>query len=345
MTTEAAPRSPALANQSFSFAYTPMLFTTQGDELRAFLSNKNLDLEFPDWGKRSPLEATINAAYLPGSYFSYLRYGTPLAIKAYGDRPDFSLSMPHIGGFDLKIGRRSYNGGGRFATLGSPVHDQRTLLHEDSSRYGISFSQATVVRHLEALLGEPLEKPLEFEPLLDLHAASGQSFKATIDHVVHELHRAPNRAASSLFMTHLEQMAVDSLLLNQPHNFTARLNARADAPAPRPRVVRLAVEFLEANAGHNISLADLAAATGLPGRTLNEHFRKATGSSPLSYLRGVRMARARRALLHPEPRTTVTEVAHQWGFGHLGRFSLAYKCHYGESPSETLREALRRAGV
>ncbi|MFJ9009929.1 helix-turn-helix domain-containing protein [Streptomyces canus] len=37
--------------------------------------------------------------------------------------------------------------------------------------------------------------------------------------------------------------------------------------------------------------------------------------------------------------TTVTEVAHVWGFVHLGRFARRYRERYGESPSQTLRAA------
>jgi transcriptional regulator GlxA family with amidase domain len=35
--------------------------------------------------------------------------------------------------------------------------------------------------------------------------------------------------------------------------------------------------------------------------------------------------------------TTVTDVAHAWGFVHLGRFARLYRERFGESPSQTLR--------
>jgi AraC-like DNA-binding protein len=34
--------------------------------------------------------------------------------------------------------------------------------------------------------------------------------------------------------------------------------------------------------------------------------------------------------------SSVSNVAHRWGFVHLGRFSSAYRRRYGELPSQTL---------
>jgi transcriptional regulator GlxA family with amidase domain len=35
--------------------------------------------------------------------------------------------------------------------------------------------------------------------------------------------------------------------------------------------------------------------------------------------------------------TTVGTVARRWGFGHVGRFAVYYRQHYGRSPHDTLR--------
>ena len=41
---------------------------------------------------------------------------------------------------------------------------------------------------------------------------------------------------------------------------------------------------------------------------------------------------------------TVTEIATALGFVELGRFSVEYRKAFGESPSETLRQAFREHG-
>jgi len=70
------------------------------------------------------------------------------------------------------------------------------------------------------------------------------------------------------------------------------------------------------------TVADLCAACDVPRRTLNRAFQNALGMGPVTYLRRVRLNRARRALQGEGTRsTTVTDVALELGFWHLGRFA------------------------
>jgi transcriptional regulator GlxA family with amidase domain len=83
-------------------------------------------------------------------------------------------------------------------------------------------------------------------------------------------------------------------------------------------------------------LAELA---GVSTRSLQEGFRRYKGTSPMAYLREVRLARAHEDLRRMDhPATSVSDVAHRWGFLHLGRFAADYRAKYGVSPSQTLRD-------
>ncbi|HEY7458044.1 MAG TPA: helix-turn-helix domain-containing protein [Xanthobacteraceae bacterium] len=104
-----------------------------------------------------------------------------------------------------------------------------------------------------------------------------------------------------------------------------------------PRDVKRALDFIEANVDHDVSVSSIIAASGVPGRTLFMHFRNCGLGSPMRYLRNVRFGKAREALLRAQPGEGVLEVAVNLDFSHMGRFAAEYRRRFGESPSETLR--------
>ena len=136
-------------------------------------------------------------------------------------------------------------------------------------------------------------------------------------------------------MSSFEQFFMTGLLLSHPHNYWNALD-RLDMPVV-PRDVRRAIDFIEAHLSSPITIADIVAATGIPGRTLFKHFRDYKGVTPIRYLRNARFQNVREALLKAEPEQSVTEIAGGCGFVHLGRFSMEYRRRFGESPSETLK--------
>jgi len=90
------------------------------------------------------------------------------------------------------------------------------------------------------------------------------------------------------------------------------------------------------------SVDRIASALGLSTRTLHRVVRREFGVSPMLLLRKARLAQARSELDAPGPGATVTTVALDCGFTHLGRFAQEYARQFGEPPSETLRRARRR---
>ena len=81
----------------------------------------------------------------------------------------------------------------------------------------------------------------------------------------------------------------------------------------------------------------ICAAIGAPERTLRGCCQQHLGMSPIRYLRLRRMHLAHQALLKADGKTTtVTSIATDQGFWELGKFSVAYRSLFGESPSATL---------
>jgi len=97
-------------------------------------------------------------------------------------------------------------------------------------------------------------------------------------------------------------------------------------------------EFLEANPNRPLYLTDVCAAVGAAERTLRAACEEHVGMGPIRYLTLRRMHLARRALERAIPSTArVTQIAMDHGFWELGRFSVAYRELFGETPSASLR--------
>jgi AraC-like DNA-binding protein len=107
------------------------------------------------------------------------------------------------------------------------------------------------------------------------------------------------------------------------------------------QIVELIEEMARKLTDEPLYIDDICRAAGVSQRTLRNAFQAIYGSSPYRHLRALRMGEARKAMLSPVSLTqTVTEVAMQFGFHELGRFSVEYRRAFGERPSATLRGAV-----
>ena len=95
--------------------------------------------------------------------------------------------------------------------------------------------------------------------------------------------------------------------------------------------------YLEANPDQPLHVIDVCAAVGVSERTLRMHCQAHLGVGPQRYLWLRRMNQVRRSLALADPaEKTVTQIATDYGFWELGRFSVSYRNLFGERPSVTL---------
>jgi AraC family ethanolamine operon transcriptional activator len=114
------------------------------------------------------------------------------------------------------------------------------------------------------------------------------------------------------------------------------------SPRDHARVLRRALAHLQEHAEQPVYTLDLCASTGVSERTLRTVFREYFGMGPMHYLKLHRLQQVRRALCSHSPVTpSVKSIALAHGFWELGRFAADYRRLFGESPSDTLRTALK----
>ncbi|MBR9865891.1 MAG: helix-turn-helix domain-containing protein [Oceanospirillales bacterium] len=122
--------------------------------------------------------------------------------------------------------------------------------------------------------------------------------------------------------------------------------ALASAATARRKAVNLVMNTLEyikaeVNDQRCPSIVDICTEMQVSERTLQYSFKKALDITPNTYLRYVRLNKARTELRNPaDENVTVTEVAMRWNFWHLGNFANIYLQMFNELPSATLSRAL-----
>lgn len=100
-----------------------------------------------------------------------------------------------------------------------------------------------------------------------------------------------------------------------------------------------ALNWLRGRLSEPVQLDQLARAADVRPRTLETHFKMFLGTTPLGWVRRMRLRRARQEFIRRGTEFTVTRVALGNGFSQLGRFAAEYRKAFGELPSATIRRA------
>ena len=271
---------------------------------------------------------------------NFMEYGAK-AMIAPGPLDTFYLFQFPLSGYaHIASGGDSYViGGGRGGVL-NPDAETNMIWEEGCAQLMLQLDRRAVDRMARQNFGLPEDRSVRFVGSGDLRLGSGLSLLNLLHYVISES-ESGNRlvGGTSLMASQIEQTLILGLLENLPNNL--RLHASSIAPnaGPTPRIVRMAEDYMQANLREALTVGAIAEAIGTSVRSLQMAFRTYRERSPMEVMRDMRLDQAWTDLSNPTRETTVTDVAMEWGFIHLGRFAEQYRKKFGCTPIETLRQA------
>lgn len=284
------------------------------------------------------LDTQLRVAKLGPVTIGDVRFGTDLKLRLY------ELGAYHVD--VLLSGQLEWQQGTderRVATDTSaavfqPAGD--TVLHRwtgDCRLLAVKIDREALEMQLSRMLDAPVGSPIALSHRLDQSHGPGRTWTNMVRvFAADAFGENSGLTQNPLLGEPLQEMLLRGLLLASDHPYRDRL-ATTGGPYPAPRAIRQAIDVLHSQPEQPITIAKLADITRISERSLQAGFRRYVGISPTSYLRQVRLDRAHEELRQADfDQTTVADVAHRWGFRHLGRFSGTYRARFGVSPSQTL---------
>lgn len=232
-------------------------------------------------------------------------------------------------------GYSDYNVEGRWrrvvagqALLFNPgVHHQETQPpHTQSLQLHIGF------RHV-VLPGQTPDHLPFADSLIDLGAYRAE-FMAGARRIVTESQR-PTAFGHDLLIQAMVVQQLCLLLRALPENSVSSdylsVNEAGDPKADRLALVSAATYYLEAHYNEDVTLSELAQQLHVSAAYLSRTFKSVQGTSPINYLTGLRMRRAKHLLANEQ--LTVTAVAQAVGYQDPYYFSKLFKRYFGAAPT------------
>jgi len=235
------------------------------------------------------------------------------------------------GSAHIEVNRRQFVLSESKALIIAPGSHMHARFSADCEQFFVRIPRVSLRAHA------PTEH-VEFAPEVDLDSPTLRPFLSHLELITSNVATVDLLKVNTMIKTEYERMLVYMLLAGQAHRF-----GEGDTAKVAPRSVRLAEAFIRANYDSALTLDEIAAAANVPARTLLASFQRFRSTSPMRYLRDVRLDEARQQL-KGSSHLSIASIALKAGFNHFGRFAYAYAERFHEKPSDTLR-ANRQAAV
>ncbi|WP_428424371.1 AraC family transcriptional regulator [Methylibium sp.] len=289
-------------------------------------------------GTRQRLSADMNHTLIGGISLSRLRYRADVVIESDPLTTFLLVMMPLRGSAEIRHGQQCIVSTPGLASVVGPTAPLSMRWEAECHQLIVRIDRKAIETACASHLGHELSRPLEFELGMDLSESRTTSLQSVISFLASADPFVQSASEFPLVVAQTEQLLFAALLSGQQHNYREELLCPARSIAPY--YVRRCEEYIVAHADEPITMQDLARYAGISSRSLQAGFRHYRNTTPMAFLKNVRLQRVHEELLSAKLQNrmeTVTRVALEWGFSHLGHFTKAYADKFKELPSQTLR--------
>ncbi|MCM2443298.1 AraC family transcriptional regulator [Agrobacterium vitis] len=240
-----------------------------------------------------------------------------------------TIRFPISGGLARKDGREEVNidrGQGVIIPFRDMEYERTS---RSASMISCTIASVSIFQKMQALYGEERSTFACFVPVVDVNIPQIRIFRTALIRLHDNLQQYGDH--NPLSFPIVEELLVFHLLSCWPT--TAAVRPTADQV--NNRVLRNALDYIEANLASPITVSEIAFAAGVSVRSLQIAFRESKGITPVQYIIECRLDRVHDALKRGFAPGYISQIANAWGFQHHADFSRRYRKRFGETPKQT----------
>ncbi len=247
---------------------------------------------------RTAFQASLHAVLVRDVTFGYLDYSTGVTVEAQRLTSDIVVLMPASGASTFVTRGSVVQASPVCAAIPVPGAPMTMNCPADTAHLLVHIDRSAIEVHLSRLLGRRLDRPLEFQPALELTTAAASRWNFAVQILHAELFDRSTLLHRGVGLGQLEEFLMSALLYCQPSNYLAAL-----LPAARTerRIVRVAREHIEHNLSSELSVPAIADEIGVSVRTLQNHFQYDHGQTLSGYIQSRRLELVRADLEDTSP--------------------------------------------
>lgn len=265
--------------------------------------------------------------------FGYLEYGTQVSVEMGAGIEHYTVNLPLTGRQTVSHGHRQITSNAQHGILLSPEMQLQIDIDREYRSIFVVINRRMMDLALSRLIGRQAQRPLVFDIDMPMQAAATASWWRTAEYYLNEMSTAGSILSFPNVGKELELSLLRALLVHQKNNYSDEISRNLFELMP-PFMQR-AVRHIEDYYQDEIPLDRLRKVAGVSADKLCAGFREYAGTTPIGYLKTTRLMKAREQLMTDTTGKSVSTIAFDVGFNHLGRFSVDYRAIFGESPSET----------
>lgn len=315
----------------------PLFQTRDIDRARQNVARKFCSHQLTPGRQHRRFKARHNHVAGQNLSLNFLSYGCDVRINPGELERFYLIQVPLSGTAEVQNGRTKVAAQSARATVLNPTRETRMTWHAGCRKLLLQIDRDALHQLAERLWGRSLGAAVLFDPCIDLTRPELQNWKNSL---LAAVSLAQNGGAFGPHMhvhqPRLEEELILGFLSHQPSNLSHGLE-RAE-PQSQPYQLRRAVDYIKSNLAEPLTLTQIAAQAGCSLRSLQLGFKTHYQCSPMQYVMRERLNHAHYLLQSLPTDHRVSTVAFDAGFSHLGRFSIAYRSAFGQSPRETLQQ-------